>query len=68
MVAHLKKLPAFMELKGPSLCPQELATGPYLQPDKSSPHCLILFKINFHTDQNIWEDIPYIWILAAREN
>jgi hypothetical protein len=35
-----------MELEGSLLCSQDPATGPYPEPDKSSPQLSILFLYN----------------------
>jgi hypothetical protein len=38
----------FTKPKDPLSCSQEQATGPYLQPDKSSPHSPVFFsKVHF---------------------
>jgi len=34
----VKKFPTFMDPEGSLPCSQEYATGPYLEPDASSPH------------------------------
>jgi hypothetical protein len=42
----LKNFQYFMEPNGSILCSQEPATGPYLEPDESSPYHSILFLLN----------------------
>jgi hypothetical protein len=43
-VAYLvKKFPLFVEYVGSLPCSQEPATGPYPEPDESSPHLHALF-------------------------
>jgi hypothetical protein len=46
---HSKIFQQFMEPEVSLLCSQELSTGPYPQPDQSSPYYHILFfKIHFY--------------------
>jgi hypothetical protein len=48
IVQPLKNLSAFIEPEGSLPCLQQSSTGPYPEPDRSSPYYPILSKIYFN--------------------